>query len=229
MRVILTAVLVLVMLSAFAWAQDTGLDNAYYALDSDMEYVDGYFGTKLIIFVTEPIDYNSWWGEVLPDEFNNNASVLINMLNLERREAGRQQLDPMSFHFTTGWDEETDGGWEYPLEFRHMTPAEALMVIEEIGGLDHIFPNGQFSFVPLRSGTFDMAATGLDGEFVLELGSTTTKFPVTMPMDEMYREIDAAFQNHYGKPVSIQVSYYCYAYGPDNIEPSLTVNAEITE
>ena len=104
--------LLLIPLLCLALAGAALAEDDYYLPFEEDAYTSEYFGTTLIVFSTERLDYpeDSWWTDALPEEMMMDQAYLVGMVNGARSAAGKPKLDPDGWYINFGY--ESDPGIE---------------------------------------------------------------------------------------------------------------------
>jgi hypothetical protein len=224
------------MLAAPALAQENAMAEPFdegsyepYVPFDDEAYVTDYFGTKLTVFMTERMveDDSMWWPDELPEELFYDPAALIEMINDERSAIGRPLLDPHGWYIEPGWEEETDGGWEYFITFYQMRPSEAMMIFDEFGGGDALFAGGQFSYLPCVQCLFESRVSDLDDDFALVLAQDEYTFDARKGLDELHQDVSAAFTAAYSPDVMVDLSIYGSVYHDGTLDLVLSAYAQL--
>lgn len=233
---VFTILLALLMLAAPALAQENAIaepldeeaTGPYIPFD-DEAYVTDYFGTKLTVFMTERMieDENMWWPDKLPEELFYDPIALIDLINGQRSANGKPLLDPNGWYIEPGWEEETDGGWEYFITFYQMRPSEAMLIFDEFGGAEALFPNGQFSYLPCVQCLFESRVSNLDDDFMLLLAQQEYFFDARKGLDELHAEVSDAFLAAYGEDVMVDLSVYGSVYHDGTLDLVLSAYAQL--
>jgi hypothetical protein len=233
---ILAILLALLMLAVPALAQENAMAEPFdediyepYIPFDDEAYVNEYFGTKLTVFMTERMieDDNMWWPDELPEELFYDPAALIELVNAQRSANGTPLLDTNGWYIEPGWEEETDGGWEYYITFYQMRPSEAIMIFDDFGGADALFANGQFSYLPCVQCLFESRVSDLDDDFVLLLAQQEYKFDARKGLDELHAEVSDAFLKAYGGDVIVDLSMYGSVYHDGTLDLVLSAYAQL--
>jgi len=224
--VILMLLLLLVPYLAFAAQEEP--EGPYTPFD-DETYVTEYFGTQLVVFMTERLiaSDEDWWPDKLPEELLYDQSAMVALVNDQRASRDAPLLDPDGWYIETGWEEETDGGWQYDVNFYGMRPSEVEMLLDEFGGAAALFPGGQFSFMPCRRRMFDSRVSSLDDDYVLLLAEEEYRFNPRQGIDELHAEVTQAFMKAYGQDVTVDLSVYGYMEHGGSLDMELMATAEL--
>jgi len=203
-------------------------DDFYMPFDEDA-YTSEYFGTTLIVFMTERLDYpeDSWWTDALPEEMMMDQAYLVGLVNGARNAAGAPRLDPDGWYINFGYESETDGGWEYDINFFDMSPADVKLILDNYGGAGEVFPAGQFSLLPCITRDFYADTEYLDEDIILTLSDQSYSFDPRMPVDELYDEVSLAFNDAYGQEVFFDLYVYSFIDQNGNAGAQLNVYANL--
>jgi len=221
-------VFLLLLFPCLAFAAQTEEMEPYIPLD-DGSYVVDYFGTQLVVFMTERMiaDDTEWWPDRLPEDLLYEQPAMIELVNEHRASTGVPLLDPEGWYIESGWEEETDGGWQYDISFYAMRPSEVMLLLEEFGGASTLFPGGQFSYLPCRHCMFNSRIAGLNQDYVLMLAEKEYRFDARKGIDELHAEVKAAFAEAYGQDVTVDLSVYGYMEDGGDLDLELMASAEL--
>jgi len=195
----------------------------------DESYVTDYFGTQLIVFMTERMiaDDTEWWPDKLPEDLLYDQPAMIELVNELRAATGVPLLDPEGWYIESGWEEETDGGWQYDISFYGMRPSEAMLLLDEFGGAAALFPAGQFSYLPCRHRMFNSRIGGLDQDYVFMLAEQEYRFDPQKGIDQLHAEVKQAFAEAYGQKVAVDLSVYGYMEDGGDLDLEMMASAEL--
>jgi len=226
--IMMRVVLLLLFAPCLAFAAQAEVTEPYIPLEDD-SYVTDYFGTQLVVFMTERMiaDDTEWWPDKLPEDLLYDQPAMIELVNERRAEAGVPLLDPEGWYIESGWEEETDGGWQYDISFYGMRPSEAMLLLNEFGGADTLFPGGQFSYLPCRHCIFNSRIAGLAQDYVLMLAEKEYRFDPHKGIEELHAEVKQAFAEAYGQDVAVDLSIYGYMEDGGSLDLELMASAEL--
>ena len=107
----------------------------------DDAYATQYFGTHLVILTPEPLDYpaEGWWTDALPEELTYGNDYLIGLVNARRMDNGVEPLlNPDEMLINLGWEEETEDGFAYSIDFVDIRPSEVELMFSALGGIEQL-------------------------------------------------------------------------------------------
>jgi len=207
-----------------AWAQDEP-----YIPFEESSYTDNYFGTQMIVFTTQRLtqDNSEWWTDRLPQRLFNDQEALYELVNASRDGTNRRLLDPMQWYIETGWEGDTDGGWEYEINFFDMQPSEVMLIVEELGGIEALIPGGQVSLMPCLRRSFNAMSSSTDEPLVLIFSDEEYTFDPQMDINELAQEVSLAFVDAYGQEALFDISKDSYLTRDDYLTFSINVFADL--
>jgi len=166
-------------------------------------YVTDYFGTTLVALLPGQLNENpeDWWGNALPDDLFYEQQYYCELVNANREEAGDPLLDPDRWYIEVGDETEMEDGWEYEVRFFEMRPAEVMIILAELGGVDNLFPGGVYSFMPCLSRNIYADTADPTAPFRLRLGFEDYEIDASLSIKELYDAVDVAFTEAYGQQV----------------------------
>ncbi|MBN2081476.1 hypothetical protein JW859_04620 [bacterium] len=210
------------------WGTAFAQDEPYIPFEENT-YTDNYFGTQLVVFTTQRLtkDDSEWWTDRLPPRLFSDQESLYELVNAAREGTDRRLLDPLQWYIESGWEGETDGGWEYELNFFDMRPSEVMLIVEELGGIENLIPGGQISLMPCLHRSFYASSAGFDELFTLILSDNEYHFSPQMDITELSDEVGDAFLDAYGQEVIFDLSRYSYLYRDGTLTLSMDVYAEL--
>lgn len=224
----LILMLLLPLIPGLAFAAQAEPDGPYIPFD-DESYVTEYFGTQLVVFMTDRLiaSDDDWWPDELPEDLLYDQYSMVELVNEQRSQSGALLLDPDGWYIETGWEEETDGGWQYDINFYGMRPSEVQMLLDEFGGATTLFPDGQISYMPCLRRMFDARISSLDEDYVLVLAETEYRFDPRKGIDVLHAEVRQAFAEAYGEDVTVDLSVYGYMEHGGDLDMELMASAEL--
>jgi hypothetical protein len=226
--IMMRVVFLLLLIPCLTFAAQADETEPYIPLD-DESYVVDYFGTQLIVFMTERMiaDDTEWWPDKLPEDLLYDQPAMIELVNAQRAETGTPLLDPEGWYIESGWEEETDGGWQYDISFYGMRPSEVMLLLTEFGGADTLFPGGQFSYLPCMRRMFNSRIAGLNQDYVFVLAEQEYRFDPHKGIDELHTDVKQAFAEAYGQDVSVDLSVYGYMEDGGDLDLEMMASAEL--
>jgi hypothetical protein len=197
---------------------------------SDEDYVTKAFGTTAVFTSsTQLVDPNSggWWGEKLPAELSSNTGYLIGVVNAQRMSKNiKPLLDPNEYLISVGYEEQTESGWTYFIDFSGMRKSEVTAIIELLGGPAKLLPNTTLSFRPLSTRSY--YASAVDGTVTLALQGQTVSFSVSSPLSEIRQKVAAGFRSGFGADVPFDIYVSQYSYNNGTIGGDVSIYADTT-
>jgi hypothetical protein len=207
-----------------------GIDTAEYFMEDGVRYVTDYFGTRMEVTMEQPLPYDQetgYWSEALPEEMLFGYEHIIRDINASRAGSGLPQIDALSFPVQTWSEEEVDLGWRYTIKFAEMTPDEAIMFMDALGGADTLFPDAFFEFYPVLEHTFNAYSESYEMPFKLNFGSYQYTFDNELLIDEYMDEIKSAMLDAYGQEPELDVYYGCSLTRLGDVFYNLTITATL--
>lgn len=218
MRILSTSILLLLLLSAFASAQD-----------GDDDYIYSYFGTMAIFETSErPYDINQtgWWADGLPEKLFYDSSYICGIVNAGRIASGDENLlDPAVTYVEVGYEEELANGYRYSISFRGMRPSEVGMLLDAFGGLEKLMPGATVEYVPLRTASFSYYAYGEQDSLEVTVGELSIEVTMDTAVSEIHERISAMYLETFGREVMVDV-YFGQGISPqygNSLDLSVTV------
>jgi hypothetical protein len=220
------AILVGVFFSAAVSLAQQGDPSIPFPEDS---YVTDYFGTTLVVSMPGQLneDPEDWWGNSLPDELFYEQQSYCELVNAHREEAGDPLLDPNGWYIELGDEFEMEDGWEYEVRFFEMRPAEVMIILAELGGVENLFPGGEYSFMPCLTRNFYADTADPTSPFLLRLGFEDYEIDASLSIEMLYDAVDVAFAEAYGQQVYFDLYVYGYMMQDGSTGRQIDVYAEL--
>lgn len=196
---LLMLILVLFAVPAMALADDL----------TESDYVDYYFGTDVVLKTPTQVTDRSqtYWGDLLPQEYMYGQAALVDVINQAREDAGRDDLlDVALYPISIGNDRQAEGGgWEYFIEFRDCTPTEAKLVLDKFG-LGDAFADAEITYEPVKIAYFSNYISDI-GIISLELPGGVVQLDPDAPVSQYFDDIDKVLRAKYGDKFKTEIYY----------------------
>ena len=187
---------------------------------------DYAFGTKLVIISPQQISMPNygWWADKLPMEYSYAIGTIIKTVNEARLARGNSMvIDYKTYPIQVGSELQTDKGWEYSIDFQHMTPTD-LDVILAAFPLEGELSDLATEIRPVSTGYFYVSSQ--DGSPVtLDLPGGSMTVEASDGFNATWDRVSSALQGYFGREVKFDLSMNRYrgAAGYNNFDLNVTI------
>ena len=200
---------------------------------SDEDYVDSYFGTKLLVLTdSRPYDYDAgeWWGSFLPEQITNyENSYIAGIINAGRLAKGDPELLEVGSNFVAlGYEQEIGGRFQYDISFRGVRPSEVAMLLKAMSLPETLISGASVEWEPLTYADFGYYGSMADDPIMVNIGGQSFELVLDMSSTELHERLMNIFREAYGREVNLDL-YYSQNVTQYGNSCDLTISATIVE